>query len=478
MKIMKRSLVACILAAGLSSAAMAATGDKPVSPQVTFNKDVLPILQKNCQSCHRPGEVAPMSLLTYRDARPYAKSIKLMVLSRKMPPWFADPTIGHFSNEHTLTTQEINALVAWVDSGAPEGDPKDKPAPLQFVEGWNIGVPDKVIEMPVAFEVPARGTIDYQYVVLPLGLTKDTWVTAAEIRPGNRAVVHHVLAYIRPPDSPWLRDLQPGELVPLKMPVGDGAQTRPQGKQRGEGGASGILGAEHLVGYAPGTLPLRLTDSAKLVKAGSDLVFQIHYTANGTAAKDQTKIGLIFAKAPPKLREVTLMSPNVSFAIPPGDSNYEVTSQIELEAPATLSRLTPHMHFRGKDFIYKVVYPSGETVTVLSVPHYDFNWQLGYTLAEPMDLPKGTRIQCIAHFDNSPNNPFNPDPTKTVRWGEQTWEEMMIGYFSVTVEPTANTERLTRFLQGSTKSSLAAQSPGAAPAAPADSPRPPAGLVQ
>jgi mono/diheme cytochrome c family protein len=470
---MKRFLAVCMLVVGLSFAAMAATSDKPVSTQVTFNKDVLPILQKNCQTCHRPGEVAPMPLLTYQDARPYARSIKTKVLSRKMPPWFADPKYGHFSNEHTLTTQEINALVAWVDSGAPEGDAKDKPAPLQFVEGWNIGLPDRVVEMPVAFEVPAQGTIDYQYVVIPLGLTQDTWVQAAEIRPGNRAVVHHVLAYIRPPGSPWLRDLKPGELVPLKMPDGERAQGQPRGRQRGEGGASGILGAEHLVGYAPGTLPLNLGDSAKLVKAGSDLVFQLHYTANGKPAKDQTKIGLIFAKAPPKLRELTLMAPNVSFAIPPNDGNYEVTSEVELEGTVTLSRLTPHMHFRGKDFLYKVVYPSGETVTLLSVPHYDFNWQLGYTLAEPMVLPKGTRIQCIAHFDNSANNAFNPDPTKTVRWGEQTWEEMMIGYFSVTVDPAANTEGLTKMLGGSAKSSLAVQSPSATPTTPAESSRPP-----
>ncbi len=445
----------------------AATNDTAPPPpgKTTFYKDVLPILQNNCQSCHRPGEVAPMSLLTYEDARPWAIAMKMAVLNQKMPPWYADPQYGHFSNERKLTPQQIRTLVTWVDGGAQPGDPKDAPAPLKFVDGWNIGVPDRVIEMPTAYNVPAEGTVEYQYMVIPGGFTQDTWVKAAEIRPGNRAVVHHVIAFIRSPESKWMRDAKPGEFfVPKKEQQAseNGSQNRTQGnanqqqananpqQQQQQQRRAGEIG-ELLVGYAPGLQALELNDQAKLVKAGSDIVLQLHYTANGTAGSDKTKIGLVFAKQPPKLRNVQLAASNPGFKIPPNDPNYEVKSQVLLQETVTLADLMPHMHFRGKDFLYQVIYPDGKTETLLSVPKYDFNWQLGYQLAKPIVLPKGTRIECTAHFDNSVNNPYNPDPNKEVRWGDQTWEEMMIGWFSVSVDPKASTANLIKFEKPGTR---------------------------
>jgi hypothetical protein len=470
---MNRTLAKGLLAAGVwvffLLRVAAATNDTPPSPTtVTFNRDVLPILQNSCQVCHRAGEVAPMALGSYQETRPWAMAIKSAVLSKKMPPWFADPRYNHFSNERTLTPQQIKTLVTWADNGAPEGDPKDRPAPVEFVDGWNIGKPDVVIEMPNAFPVPAEGTIDYQYVVIPGNFKQDTWVTAAEIRPGNRAVVHHVNAFFRPPGSKWLKEARPG--VPFVPKEGGQEAKQNQNFEGGRRQSDGPRGRFHddadidaetgligfpdwtWVGYAPGIQPLMLRDSAKLVRAGSDIVLQLHYTANGTTGTDKTKIGLVFAKTPPKYRSVTLLALSRDFTIPPEADNYEVKSQVLIQDTVTLLDLMPHMHFRGKDFLYKITYPNGETETLLSVPKYDFNWQLGYTLDKPKVIPKGSRIECTAHFDNSPNNPYNPDPTKEVKWGDQTWEEMMVGWFSVAVDPKVDTAGLIKFEKPNTKS--------------------------
>lgn len=405
--------------------------------QVTFHKDVLPVLQRNCQSCHRPGEAAPMSFLTYKETRPWAKAIKAAVAVKKMPPWFADPNHGKFQNERRLSDSELQTLVAWADSGAPEGKASDAPPPVRFVEGWNIPQPDKVYEMPEPFEVPATGTIEYTYVVLPSGFSKDTWVEAAEVRPGNRAVVHHVIAFIRPPGSPWMKDAKPG--VPF-VP-----QRAERGRRNGgnsEGG-EGMAGVELLAGFAPGLPEQKFRPGqARMVPAGSDIVFQLHYTANGKPGKDQTKVGVVLARQEPQQRVITAGATQARFEIPPGHPNYEVKSQFVLHADAELVWLMPHMHLRGKDFEYRAVYPTGETEVLLRVPKYDFNWQLSYELAAPKLLPKGTRIECTAHFDNSPNNPANPDPTKPVRWGDQSWEEMMIGWFGVAIDAKANPMKL------------------------------------
>jgi hypothetical protein len=360
------AVVGLSLCALLMGAAASNDTAPPPPGKITFYKDVLPILQNNCQSCHRAGEVAPMALMTYEDARPWAVAIKLAVTTKKMPPWYADPQYGHFSNERKLTPQEIRTLVSWVDGGAKPGDAKDAPAPKQFVDGWNIGKPDRVIEMPVEYNVPAEGTVEYQYLVIPGGFTHDTWVKAAEVRPGNRAVVHHVIAFIRPPGSKWMADAKPGEFfVPKKEQEDKDKQEAKQDAKQDDSNQQqrrrrgGDLG-ELLVGYAPGLQPLELeSDEAKLIKAGSDLVLQLHYTANGTPGSDKTRIGLVFSHQPPKLRNVMLAASNAGFKIPPNDSNYEVKSQVELQETVTLADLMPHMHFRGKDFRFEVIYPDG-----------------------------------------------------------------------------------------------------------------------
>lgn len=397
--------------------------------EVTFYKDVLPVLQRNCQECHRHGEAAPMPLMTYAEARPWAKALKQAVLRGTMPPWFADPKHGHFSNERRLTPQEAGVLSAWADTGAKEGLAKDAPAPRKFVDGWNIGQPDKVIAMPRAFPVPAEGTIEYQYVIIPTGFTQDTWVAKAEVRPGNRAVNHHIIAFIRPPGSKWFASERVNEIF---VPRARGNN----GQRQNNDESNPSIGVELLAGYAPGLQATEAPDgAAKLIKAGSDIVLQLHYTANGKAAEDLSRIGLVFAKQPPKLRHLTMNATNGKFVIPAGAPAHEVRSSITLHEDTGLIWMMPHMHLRGKDFLYTAVYPTGEREVLLSVPRYDFNWQLGYRYAAPKPLPKGTRIECVAHFDNSANNPANPNPAIEVRWGDQSWEEMMIGWFDVAIDP-------------------------------------------
>jgi len=419
--------------------------------QITFTKDVLPIMQKRCQNCHRPGEVAPMSFLTYNEVRPWAKAIREAVLTKKMPPWFADPHYGKFSNDRSLAKNEIDTLVSWVDGGVREGDPKDAPALVAWVDGWSIGKPDAVFEMPHDFDVPAAGTIEYQYIVIPSGFTKDTWVQAAEARPGNRKLVHHIIAFVRPPGSKWLSEAKPG--VPF-VPEAKKDDDKKKKKNDEEGDDSAAT-PELLIGFAPGLVPMTLPSTqAKLVKAGSDFVFQMHYTATGKAGTDRSRIGVIFAKEIPKERVFTSNATNSKFVIPPGDPAFKVVSSITLQQSARLVDLMPHMHYRGKDFEYRAVYPTGETQTLLSVPKYDFNWQLFYYLSEPIVLPKGTRIDCTAHFDNSPNNKYNPDPKAEVRWGDQTWEEMMIGWFDVAVDAASDPADVFREKKESTKAGL------------------------
>jgi hypothetical protein len=383
----------------------------------TFSKDVAPIVQQHCQTCHRPGEVGPFSLLTYKDARPWAAAMKETVQLHKMPPWFADPHYGKFSNDRTMSQKDIDTIVAWANAGAPEGNPKDLPKPIQFVDGWSIGKPDLAVTMPAKYEVPATGTIEYQYILVPLNLTEDKWVQMAEVRPGNRALVHHVIAFVRPPDSKWMRDAQPGiPYVPKE-------------------GGDGRNDSEFLVGYAPGMPPDVLpAGRAKLIRAGSDIVLQMHYTANGKAGTDQTTVGLVYAKEPVKEKVYTIAATTSKFAIPPGDPNYEVDSAFEFGADTHVTMMMPHMHLRGKDFLFRAVYPTGEKQVLLNVPNYSFNWQLTYQPEKDIVMPKGSRLECVAHYDNSPNNPNNPDPTKTVRYGDQSWEEMMFGFFDVAID--------------------------------------------
>jgi hypothetical protein len=397
----------------------------------TFTRDVAPILQSHCQTCHRPGEAGPFSMLTYEETRPWAAAMKEAVQRSKMPPWFADPHYGNFSNANLLKQSEVDTIVGWANARAPEGDLKDMPPPIDWVDGWQIGKPDLVIRFPMPFDVPSSGVVDYQHVIVPTGFTEDKWVQAAEVRPTDRAVVHHIIAFVREPKSNWFRGEKPGQFF-----------IAPQVKTEAQPDTS-ALPSDFLVGYAPGQPAESLQPGqAKLIKAGSDIVFQIHYTPNGRATRDQTKLGIVFAKEPPTQRVLTLSATNGTFKIPPGDPNYRVDASFEVGTQVELTGLHPHMHGRGKDFLYKLVYPTGESQTILSVPRYNWHWQNWYTLEKPILLAKGTKIECTAHFDNSPNNPDNADPKKEVVWGEQSWDEMMVGFFNLSFDANLPIEKL------------------------------------
>jgi len=362
------------------------------SSAVTFTKDVAPIFYKNCAECHRPTGVAPMALLNYKEVRPWAKSIKERVVDRSMPPWFADPKHGEFANNPSLSQSEINAITAWVDAGALKGDDKDLPPTPKFTEGWAIGEPDLVLSMREEYSVPADGVVPYLYFRIPTNFTEDRWVQAVEIKPGDQRVVHHVIA--------TLEDAQ----------------------RKRVGGLGGITPNKRAIISPPG--------SARLVKAGAVIVLQMHYTTVGVATKDRTSVGLIFAKERPKIVLGGGNAMNTRFVIPAGAPNHEVRASKTFEEDVYLYSMMPHMHVRGKDFTYTAVYPDGRSEIILHVPKYNFDWQLDYELKKPLFLPKGTRLECVAHFDNSAKNKFNPDPTKDVRWGDQTWEEMMIGWYT------------------------------------------------
>jgi len=391
---------------------------------VTFNKDVLPILQKNCQSCHRPGEIGPMSFLTYDGTRPWATAIKEAVLTRKMPPWFADPHVGHFSNERKLDDHDIKTLVAWVNGGAPEGNPKDKPAASQWTDGWNIK-PDVIYEMPRPVVVPEHGAVDYIYILLPVKFPKDTWIMDGEIQPGNRSAVHHASVIVRPPGSIWLKDAKVGEpyIPPRQGPVAVENFNAPQ---------------EWLLGYVPGMAPQRYFNpdkgAGRMIPAGSDIFFEIHYTGTGTKSEDQTRVGFVLAKEPPAKQLLNLVVYDTGFEIPPNTANHRGSSWAVLNEPVTLVYLQPHMHLRGTSMEIKVTYPDGRSELLVSVPRYNFQWQVIYMLEKPLKLPKGTRIDVSAVWDNSANNKFNPDPSSTVRNGQQSWDEMLVALLGVTVD--------------------------------------------
>lgn len=386
------------------------------APTVSFHKDIEPILQDRCQGCHRPGEVGPMPLMTYEQARPWAKAIKSAVVQRKMPPWPINPHYGRFSNDRSLSQEQIDLLAAWADNGATEGSLADAPKPRTWVNGWNIPTPDAVIEMPQAFDMPAAGRVEYQYIVIPTGFTEDKWVQMAEVRPSDRTITHHAQIFIREPGSKWLADQKPG--VPLALANSSG------------------MGSEILTIYVPGMVPdVWKPGQAKLIPAGSDLVFQMHYTATGKPGSDRTRLGLVFAKEPPKERVITMLGLNVGISIPPGDPNYKAETIIPINQDMTMLTLFPHLHLRGKAFQYELIQPNGETETLLKVDNWSLNWQLSYKLAEPIALKPGMKVKVTGWWDNSPNNPANPDPTKNVRWGEQSWEEMLVGFFDVAVNP-------------------------------------------
>ncbi|HLZ40576.1 MAG TPA: hypothetical protein VKQ11_06430 [Candidatus Sulfotelmatobacter sp.] len=363
-----------------------------------------------------------MPLVTYEQTRPWADAIVHSVQTRMMPPWFADPRYGHFANDPSLTDQQIATVSEWAEAGAPSGDVHDAPPPRKWAEGWNIPQPDLVVKMPTPVKIPARGEVEYTYETVPTHFAEDRWVQMSEFRPGSPAHVHHAVVYIRPPNSEWLRHAPVGE------PFTASTLSDPAERRQAHETTSDLL----LV-YAPGSSPDEWAHGmAKFVPAGSDLVFQMHYTTNGNATEDQTTIGLVFAKTPPLQRVITLQLNNHALIIPPGADDFRVEVQGTLPHDATLLSLFPHMHLRGKRFEYDIVHDDGSVEVLLRV-NYHFHWQLSYKLAEPRLLKAGTKLRAIAWYDNSKNNPHNPDPRRMVTWGDQTSDEMMVGFFDVAV---------------------------------------------
>jgi mono/diheme cytochrome c family protein len=433
------ALLAILAARGEQNSAPSGTASWPAAQNETasaptFYHDVLPLLQQHCQSCHRAGEIAPMSLVSYDEVRPRARLIASAVSERKMPPWFADPRFGHFSNDPTLTPQEIATLMAWANSNAPAGDPRDAPPPRHWAKGWNIPEPDRIVTMAKPVALPANGDVDYTYEIVPTKFTHDEWIQMSEVRPSSRENVHHAVVYIRPPDSKWLRG------APVGIPFTAADLTDDEARH-----GAHWTDADILLVYAPGSLPDQWpAGMAKFVPAGSDLVFQMHYTTHGHAMSDQTSIGMVFAKEPPKQRVLTLQLTNDHFVIPPGADNFRVEARGSIPNDALLLSFLPHMHLRGKTFEFNIL-RRGETPETLLRVNWDFYWQMSYRLAEPLALKAGTELQAVAWYDNSENNPHNPDPEATVRWGDQTYDEMMVGFFDVAVD--AKTDKWNFFIR-------------------------------
>jgi hypothetical protein len=405
-------------------------GSRLVAPQAavfsnapTFYRDVLPILQEHCQACHRSGGIAPMAFENYQGTQGYAVAIEAAVRNRSMPPWFAEKGIGRFSNDPSLTDEQIALLVAWASAKTPAGNPADAPPPRKWTDRWTIPAPDVEIKMAEPVNIPADGDIGYTYEILPTHFKEGRWVQASEILPGLPEHVHHAVVYVRPPNSPWLRH------APVGKPFTAETLDSPDDKRDAMWTDSDVL----LV-YAPGSTPDNWPRGmAKFIPADSDVVFQMHYTTNGKPGKDLTRIGLIFAKEPPEKRVLTLQLTNDHFVIPPGAPDYRAEARGTLPNDALLLSFFPHMHLRGKKFEYNIIHKDKSIEPLLRV-HYHFHWQMGYRLAEPLPLKAGTELQAVAWFDNSKDNPHNPDPNAAVRWGEQTYDEMMVGFFDVAVD--------------------------------------------
>lgn len=446
----------CLIALATGNSGSANSG---IKKEITFNRDVAPILFKNCAECHRAGEAAPMPLSSYKDARPWARSIKEKVVTKEMPPWHADPHYGEFSNDRRLSQAQIDTIAAWVDQGAMEGDPKDLPAPPKFVEGWTIGKPDIVLQMPQEFTLEASGPDEYQYFEIPTNFKEDVYVQMAEARPGNRKIVHHIIAFVSPPSKDGKQrqftkeDIEKyradaekkslfrneGFLMRMKpgMPVYDDGCALPNG---GNGESLDVKeesrGFDLLVGFAPG-MPAGVMEpgTVKRIPAGSKILLQMHYSkVSGKVEKDRSSIGLVLAKQPADKHVYTHGIANVYFQIPPGADNHQVTSCWTTKDDIHLQTLMPHMHLRGKAMKFEAFYPDGHSEVLIDVPNYSFSWQTVYYLKKQAALPKGTRIVVTAKFDNSTRNKFNPDPLQAVRFGDPTYDDMMIGWISYTVD--------------------------------------------
>lgn len=377
----------------------------PTSGDVTYSNQIARIMQKHCTECHHAGQVAPFVLTNYEDVLGWADTIREAVHERRMPPWQASPEHGEFKNDPSLSAEEVELLDRWVENGCPEGNVADLPEPVAHAEGWGISEPDDVFYMSdESFTVPADGVVSYQYYTVDPGFKEDKWIKEAEVKAGNPAVVHHVIVFIQAP--------------------GQGQFGSPQ------------------MAFAPGMTPRRLENGAAIfAPAGSKLMFQNHYTPNGTEQKDRSYVGFVYADPEEVTHEVQGGAcGNFMFKIPPHEGNHVVTAEKKFRRETVLLGMNPHMHVRGKTFRYELKYPDGTQEVLLDVPKYDFNWQLWYMLQQPKVIPAGSRMICTASFDNSEKNPSNPDPSKEVRWGEQTWDEMMFGFYS-TIQPVEKDEK-------------------------------------
>jgi hypothetical protein len=466
---MKRLMIFALL---VSSAGVAATAQAADSAP-TFSKDVAPILYERCVGCHRPGEVAPMSLISYTDVRPWVKAIRAKVVSREMPPWHSDPRYGAFRNDPSLTQAQIDTIAKWVDAGAPKGNDQDMPAAPTFADGWQGGTPDYIFEIPET-PVPAEGEIPNDYVWVENPFKEDIFVSAMELRPGNRAVVHHLrIDVVKLPDG---------------HKVVNGILYGPDGKRAAlsGGGASDVIAQDgerhHLIAWVPGrTLEKFRPGTGKRIAAGHWIRFNTHYQPNGTATTDRSKLGIWLSKTPVTHevftrgvgsslptdpdetrftvngKEIVVRSDNGEVVqaagaerrgipnIPPYAENWKIAGVTAITQPITLYVMSPHMHLRGKDMVWIATYPDGREETLLSVPKYDFNWQLNYELKTPLTLPAGSKITAVAHYDNSVNNRYNPGPDKEVYWAEQSWDEMFLPYLEYTVDNhTTSTDKPTQ----------------------------------
>jgi mono/diheme cytochrome c family protein len=403
---------------GLTAASLIAGDTTTIAP--TFNRDVAPILYNNCSNCHRPGEVAPFSLLTYGDAAKRAKQIAAVTEARFMPPWKAEPGYGHFLNERKLTDRQIATLREWAANGAPEGDANQKPVPPKFSDGWQAGEPDQVVAMTQSVSLPAEGPDQFRCFVIPLDAKQDEYVSQVEFRPGNHRVVHHAILFLDSAGQARKRETVPGQGYDCV-------------------GGPGLAIAGGLGGWAPGTLPTKLPIGiSQTIKQGSDLVMQIHYHLSGKPEEDRSSAGITFAKAPPVKGLTLLTVGNVNIDIPAGDNHYVVNAAATLPMDAEVIGIFPHAHYLCKDMKVDAKLPDGSIQPLIWIKDWDFNWQGSYRYASPVKLPKGTEIDMQYVYDNSDSNPRNPsNPPRRVKFGEQTTNEMGFAFVQVTVDTPA-----------------------------------------
>jgi hypothetical protein len=381
---------------------------------VTYHNRISRIIDEGCKSCHSTTGNAPMPLENYKQVAERRATIEFMTKSGRMPPWFAHRQIGEWANDRSLSERDLKDLLTWAHNGAAEGSPKDAPVAKKFIKGWNIGTPDAIVAASDTFKVPAQGVVEYKYSYTKTNFDEDKWITAMEIRPEAAKAVHHVIVFIEEPGrEPDSRKRKPGDPAP-------------------QGGLAGFFAAT-----APGTPAMFFPEgTAKKLPKGAWLKFQIHYTPNGTEYLDNTKIGFLFTDKPATQEVQTRSAANTRFEIKPYEKDQTFFAEVTLRNGGTLLNLFPHMHTRGQAFKYDLISPTGtDTTTILDVPNYNFNWQTYYAFKKPLDVPAGSKIRVTATYNNSKDNPFNPDPSKTVRFGEQTFEEMMIGYFDYLPNP-------------------------------------------